>query len=113
VGRVVETKKIDLVIDALEIMNKKFGNFKFVIVGNGTAYKGLVKKAEASKLSDKIIFTGEIKDREFLKGFYLRADLFVFPSVFDTASLVPIEAATFSLPTLLIKDSPTRRNNSR
>ena len=57
--------------------------------------------------ADNVVFAGEILDREFLKGFYLRADLFVFPSVFDAFSLCPLEAATFSLPTLLIKDSST------
>ena len=37
----------------------------------------------------------------------MRADLFVFPSEYDTASLCPLEAATFSLPTILLKDCPT------
>ena len=48
-----------------------------------------------------------VPDREYLKAFYLRADLFVFPSVFDTASLCPIEAAAFGLPALLVEGSPT------
>lgn len=108
VGRIVAVKNLQLVFNALKIVKSKSNMpFKLIIVGNGTEmheYQHMVKELE---LEDNVIFTGEILDREFLKGFYLRSDLFVFPSVFDTASLCPIEAATFRLPTLLIKDSPT------
>ena len=81
--------------------------FKLVIVGNGSELNEYQRMVKDFELEANVIFTGEILDREFLKGFYLRADLFVFPSAFDTASLCPLEAATFSLPTLLIKDCPT------
>lgn len=108
VGRVVAVKNLQLVLNALKIVKQKSNApFKFVIVGNGTELHEYKKMAQDLGLENNVVFTGEILDREFLKGFYLRADLFAFPSVFDTASLCPIEAATFSLPTLLIKDCPT------
>ena len=62
------------------------------------------------KLEDKFIFVGSVSDRELLQGYYLRSDLFLFPSTFDTSSLVPIEAAAHKLPTLLIKGSYTAEN---
>ena len=40
-------------------------------------------------------------DRELLSAVYLRSDLFMFPSIFDTASLAPIEAASMGVPTLM------------
>jgi len=61
-------------------------------------------------LSENFIFTGSISNRELLQGYYLRSDLFLFPSTFDTSSLVPIEAAAHKLPTLLIKGSYTAEN---
>lgn len=107
VGRIVAVKNISMVLDALKYVKERGVDFKFVIVGDGTEKLSLEQLTKELNLEQNVIFTGMIRDREFLKGFYLRSDLFLFPSVFDTASLVPIEAATFALPTLLIKDSPT------
>lgn len=108
VGRIVAVKNLQLVFNALKIVKSKSNMpFKFVVVGNGTELHEYQRMVDDLELTDNVIFAGEILDREFLKGFYLRADLFAFPSVFDTASLCPIEAATFSLPTMLIKDCPT------
>lgn len=108
VGRIVRVKNLQLIFNALKhVKSKASVPIKTVIVGDGSElneYKRLVKDLG---LDDSVLFVGEITDREKLKGFYLRADLFAFPSTFDTASLCPIEAATFSLPTLLIKNSPT------
>lgn len=107
VGRMVETKNLKLVFEALKIVNESKVDFKFLVVGDGPDLGKFKKMAKENNVMDKVIFTGAISDRDFLKSFYLRSDLFLFPSTFDTASLVPLEAATFSLPTLLVKDSPT------
>lgn len=108
VGRIVTGKNLQLMFNALKIVKKKSAlPFKFVVVGNGCDLQLHQKMAEELGIADNVIFTGEILDREYLKGFYLRADLFTFPSVLDAFSLVPLEAATFDLPTLLVKDNST------
>lgn len=107
VGRVVSVKNLTLAFNAMALLKQRNADFKFIVVGDGenlNEYKELCAKLD---LSDKVIFTGMITDRKFLQAFYLRADLFVFPSCFDTASLCPIEAAAFALPTLLVSGSPT------
>ena len=48
---------------------------------------------------------GPIYDRALLKGYFTRADLFLFPSTYDTAGLVVMEAAACKTPSVLIKDS--------
>ena len=53
----------------------------------------------------KIIFTGPIHDRESLRAWNTRADLFLFPSVYDTNGIVVREAAACGLASVLIKDS--------
>ena len=106
VGRVVQTKNLKLVFSALKKLNGSVP-FKMVVVGDGEGMKEYRQMDLEYGLGDRVLFVGEVTDRQFLKAFYLRADLFVFPSVFDTASLCPIEAAAFGLPTLLVKDSPT------
>lgn len=106
VGRVVSTKNLTLTFEALKLLKGRMP-FKFVVVGDGETLKEYKELVSAYGLDDYVIFTGQVLDREFLKAFYLRADLFVFPSVFDTASLCPIEAAAFGLPALLVEGSPT------
>ena len=59
----------------------------------------------SKKLSNKVIFTGPIYDRDVLKAWNTRADLFLFPSVYDTNGLVVREAAACALASVLIKDS--------
>ncbi len=105
VGRVVTSKNLELIFDTLRLLNKGEKKFTMLIVGKGEMLKPY--KKSTADLGENIIFTGEITDRDYLKAFYMRSDLFVFPSSYDTASLVPIEAATFSLPTILIKGCPT------
>ena len=58
-------------------------------------------------MTDEVIMTGKIMDRELVKAFYSRADLFLFPSLYDASSLVQIEASSQKTPTLFIKDAPT------
>ena len=53
----------------------------------------------------KVFFTGPIYDREALRAWNTRADLFLFPSTFDTNGLVVREAAACGLASVLIKDS--------
>lgn len=107
VGRIVCTKNLPFVFDALRYVKQRRVPFKMLIVGDGEERKNYQKLIEEWGLENNVIFTGAIYDREYLKAFYMRADLFVFPSEYDTASLCPLEAATFSLPTILLKDCPT------
>jgi glycosyltransferase involved in cell wall biosynthesis len=110
VGRIAMYKNLGLMADALKILNEQSEDFKVIIVGNGFDLDKFKKLVEKNGLTDKFIFAGSISDRQLLQGYYLRSDLFLFPSTFDTSSLVPIEAAAHKLPTLLIKDSYTAEN---
>jgi glycosyltransferase involved in cell wall biosynthesis len=46
-----------------------------------------------------------ISDREMLKQYYAAADLFLFPSTYDTWALVIREAAALGTPSILIEGS--------
>jgi glycosyltransferase involved in cell wall biosynthesis len=56
-------------------------------------------------LQDKVIFTNLIKKRDDIIDYYLRADLFLFPSVYDTDGLVKSEAAICDTPSVMIEGS--------
>ena len=51
------------------------------------------------------MFVGAVQDRELLRAFYSRADLFLFPSTFDTNGIVVREAAACGLGALLVRGS--------
>jgi len=107
VGRIVENKRLDLALNATKILSDKGYEFTYVIVGSGSHEEKLKKRVEELGLTDKVVFTGKIMDRELLSGYYLISDLFIFPSTFDTASLAPLEAAALKLPTLMTKGCST------
>ena len=50
---------------------------------------------------------GKITDRNELSKYYARADLFLFPSLYDASSIVQIEAASQKTPGVFLKGSAT------
>lgn len=101
----LKTKNIDFLLDSLEVVKEKLPNFKLVIVGDGKDFSALKSLVLEKGLQEHIVLTGQIKDREVIKYFYKRADLFTFPSVVDNCPLVKFEAATQSTPTLAIENT--------
>ena len=78
----------------------------YVFVGRMAMYKNLKLICDALKiLKDKCIFTGNVKDRELLQAYYLRGDLLLFPSTFDMASIVQVEASAHKTPTVVTENS--------
>lgn len=105
VGRIVENKNIQFSLDVLRKMKEKFDKFKFLIVGSGNYEDKLKKLVEEYNLQNNVVFVGKIIDRDVLASFYKVADLFLFPSTFDTCGIVVIEAAANKLASVLIENS--------
>ena len=103
VGRLTSLKNIFFIADALKILKQKKFNFKMVYVGSGPDEDKLKKTIINYKLTDNVIFAGKICDKNELSKFYNRANLFLFPSAYDTDGLVKYEAACFNTPTLSLK----------
>lgn len=107
IGQLIFHKNLEVLIHSLKYL-RDFGiNFKAFIVGIGkdeTYLKNLVGNLNLNK---NVIFTGKILDREFLKSFYARADLFLFPSLYDSSAVVIKEASSLGCPSLLIENSIT------
>jgi glycosyltransferase involved in cell wall biosynthesis len=105
VGRLITYKGLPLILDALERLAAQGKDFRMVFVGGGPDGEMLEKKADTPGLRNKCIFTGPIYDRDVLRAWNTRADLFLFPSTFDTNGLVVREAAACGLASVLIRDS--------
>lgn len=105
VGRMMWYKGLRIIIDALTKLNAEGKNFRMVFIGSGDDREEIEAYAECCGISNKCIFTGAIHSRENLRGWYSRANLFLFPSTYDTNGLVVREAAACSLGSVLIQGS--------
>ena len=109
VGRINKLKNILFIVDALKAVKYKNPKltFKMFYVGSGQDEQKLKNYIKEKKMGKEIIMCGRISDRDELKAYYSRADLFLFPSAYDASSIVQIEAASQSTPSLLLKDTVT------
>ena len=101
VGQHVWQKNVRLIIEALERV--KDTPFKMFFVGNGYAADEMKRLVREKGLNDKITFVGTVTDRERVKRYYAAADLFLFPSLYDTDGLVVKEAAALQTPSVMVE----------
>jgi len=108
VGRLNILKNILYIVDALKIVRENCViPFKMLFVGSGQDEDKLRERIAEAGMEDSIILCGRINDRSELAAVYARADLFLFPSLYDANSLVQIEAASQGTPTLFLKGAVT------
>lgn len=105
VGRIMWYKGLRIIADALAMQKAQGRDFRMVFIGSGADAQEVQAYIRRLGIEDKCIFTGAIRDREILRAWYSRADLFLFPSTFDTNGLVVREAAASSLGAVLIAGS--------
>lgn len=105
VGRMMWYKNIGLIVDAMKKLKDKGLKFKVFMVGSGDDRFAIEQYVKESGLEDRFLFTGAIHDREELRTYYSTADLFLFPSTYDTSGLVVKEAAACSCPSVLVRGS--------
>ena len=104
VGQHVWQKNVRLTIEALEKV--KDTPFKMFFVGNGYAAEEMKEMVREKGLDRQVTFVGTVTDREIIKRYYAAADLFLFPSLYDTDGLVVKEAAALRTPSVMV-DSAT------
>ncbi|MDR7073186.1 glycosyltransferase family 4 protein [Fictibacillus barbaricus] len=78
IGRMVEKKGFDVLIDSLKLLKEKGFDFQCRIVGDGGLQEELMKRSETNDLSNHVSFLGALSSNEIQKEFS-SADLFVLP----------------------------------
>lgn len=87
-GRLVPYKKVDIVIECFNKLNKEL-----VIVGGGSELNRLKKMANPN-----IKFLGEVSDKDLIK-YYSQAKALIFPGLEDFG-LIPLEAQSQGTPVI-------------
>jgi len=78
--------------EALDIISKLKGNFKFFVIGKERNINKYKEYAKNLNIEDKVIFTGPRSD---VDKFYSMADIFLFPTHYEPFSNVILEAMNF------------------
>lgn len=94
-GRMVEQKGQETLIEVAQLLKQKLPDFKIVIAGDGPLKASLMKLAAEKDLSDYIEFPGFIEDTW---GYMKTIDIFLFPSRWEGFGYVIIEAMACGKP---------------
>ncbi len=105
VGQQDWKKNIERILLAAAEVKRRGFPFKLVLTGMGPHSEEIRRRASQLGLDDRMVYTGHISDSSMLAGLYQSADLFVFPSLYDTAGLVVLEAASFGTPSVVVRGS--------
>jgi len=96
VGRMVPSKGVHLLIDALARL-KALTPYRATLVGDGLLRTELEQQVEQAGLTDRVRFTGRIP-RDEVFALYADADIFAFPSLEEASGNVVFEAMSQGLP---------------
>ncbi|MDJ0636146.1 MAG: glycosyltransferase family 4 protein [Xenococcaceae cyanobacterium MO_188.B29] len=92
VGRFSKTKRIEFLLEAFSIIQKKDANFHLLLVGSG-GEKYLPRKLQ------NVSYFGPITNLDKLAPIYVAADVFSFPG---SVGLGPLQALCYDLPVITI-----------
>ena len=109
VGRINALKNVFFVARSLKILKEKYHpfSFKMLFVGSGQDEEKLKEWIIKNQMQKEILLCGRVTNRRMLSAYYKRADLFLFPSLYDASSIVQIEAASQKTPCLFLEGAAT------
>ena len=105
VGQHIWQKNVRMLIQGLKLLHQWGVRYRMIFAGTGYAAQEMKERVEEIGLAVRVTFMGSILDREVLKSLYTRADLFLFPSVYDNAPIVIREAAAAQCPSVVVAGS--------
>ena len=105
VGQINWKKNILRILEASALLKQVNPRFKLVLAGQGPDEDAIMMKANELGLQAQLVMTGMINDTRTLDALYAGSDLFVFPSLYDTFSLVIREAAAMGTPSVAVVGS--------
>lgn len=90
IGRLVEVKGIRVLLEAIKILREKDLTVELDILGEGPQREEFEKLSKVWEIDDRVYFHGQQLEKQ---EFYDRADVFVYPSVWQEAFGISIVEA--------------------
>ncbi len=110
VGRLHKIKNQQFIIDILKELVEIGLDSVLLLVGDGDMKIQLIKKAEAYKIKDRVIFTGQTNEPEW---YYSVMDYFVMPSFVEGFPITLVEAQANGVPCIVSDAITTEANISK
>jgi len=104
-GRIDKTKNIDFTLQVLKNLKNSGMKYKMIFIGGGSYFETFKRHIIENDLENECILIGKLYDRDLLAAYYKLSHLQIFPSTYDTCSLVKLEAASQMTPTIFAKNS--------
>ncbi len=101
-GRLTDSKGLDLLIRAIEILTKENHLFSCEIIGDGPIKDRLIDRTGNLNLNDVVYFTGQLPPDQ-VREHLLRSDIFVLPSEYEGMSNSVLEAMEAAMPVIITK----------
>ncbi|WP_418790595.1 1,4-alpha-glucan branching protein domain-containing protein [Phosphitispora sp. TUW77] len=100
IGRLVPEKGVQVLINAVPTILRKFPDTKFVISGSGPYQDYLEDLTERLGVKEKVYFTGFAND-ETRNLLFAGSDIAVFPSLYEPFGIVALEAMATRVPVIV------------
>lgn len=100
VSRLTSEKNVEFIFRSVKDV-LKVDKIKFLVVGDGYLKSKLQEFCEQEKISEKVIFCGEV-EREEIKNYYATSDIFVYGSKSETQGMIITEAMYMGLPIVAV-----------
>lgn len=104
VGRLTIQKGPDIFLKVAREVLHHYEKVMFIIAGSGDMKEQLLHEAASLGISDRVIFTGFLRD-ESLRKLFSSADLFVMPSISEPFGITALESLISGTPVLVSKQS--------
>lgn len=99
VGRLIPIKNLQLLIDAFAKAVSANRRLQLVLIGEGTERGALEQSALSHGIKDSVVFLGQVEGKSLAK-WYSASDIFVIPSLYESFSIVALEAMASGLPVI-------------
>ena len=97
VGSLIRLKGVEDLLTAFELISAKYSKSRLIYVGEGAKREELQERAKAVALTNRVVFTGHLPQRE-LAEWMASAYCLVLPSLTEGLGRVLIEAMAVGLP---------------
>ncbi len=110
VGRLEANKRVEYLLPLVQALKPEFPGLTLRLVGEGPSRRTLQREVLARGLTDQVIFCGGMEHERAYQEL-AQADLFLFPSAYESFGIATLEAMAAGVP-VIASDLPALREST-